>query len=373
MTNSVSTWPECSGVAQPDVERDEVEVDRVEHQLDGHQHQDRVAAGQHAVDADAEQQRGERRTGMSSGISGHLRSSGRRAPADVAAGQHDRADQGGEQQHATAPRTAAPRCGTASTPIAPARCRCRRRRSRSGRPRSRPRQQTMSSAGGRRAADQRCDAPVGAGQVGQRADRRPGEHQREQQQHDDRADVDQHLHPGDELGGEQQVAAGDRAEGDDQPQRRVHEVPGGHDQQRRRRPRPAPSSTKQHLDDGHVARRSGRSRAGRCRPRGRCLGDFARRRPPSGRGACGSSAGGGGTVAIHSPQPVLLVQSGRGCRTRRTRTPATRTARRTGRPRCRCRSTCRARSRSRTGRARCGCARGRPASPAAIVSLCESM
>src|SRR5690606_6422679 len=48
-------------VTQPHVEGDEVEVDGVEHQLDRHQHEDRVAPGEHAVDADGEQERGNNR------------------------------------------------------------------------------------------------------------------------------------------------------------------------------------------------------------------------------------------------------------------------------------------------------------------------
>ena len=40
-------------------ERDEVDVHRVEDQLDRHQHEHRVLAGEHAVDADAEQERAE--------------------------------------------------------------------------------------------------------------------------------------------------------------------------------------------------------------------------------------------------------------------------------------------------------------------------
>src|SRR5215471_12734167 len=40
-------------------ERDEVDIDGVEHQLDRQQHEDAVTAGQHAVDAGAEQERAE--------------------------------------------------------------------------------------------------------------------------------------------------------------------------------------------------------------------------------------------------------------------------------------------------------------------------
>ena len=70
------------------------------------------------------------------------------------------------------------------------------------------------------------------------ADRRPGQHHGEQQQHHHRADVDQHLDPGDQLGGEHQVQPGHRAQRDDQPQPGAHHVPGGDDEPRRSRPRP---------------------------------------------------------------------------------------------------------------------------------------
>src|SRR5690606_20414118 len=44
-------------VTVPGVERDQVEVDRVEHGLDAHEDEDRVAPSQHAVDANGEGQR----------------------------------------------------------------------------------------------------------------------------------------------------------------------------------------------------------------------------------------------------------------------------------------------------------------------------
>src|SRR6478736_8025079 len=49
--------PAVQRVAQPHVEGDEVEVGRVEHDLDRHEDEDRVAPGQDAVDARGEQQR----------------------------------------------------------------------------------------------------------------------------------------------------------------------------------------------------------------------------------------------------------------------------------------------------------------------------
>ena len=54
--------------------------------------------------------------------------------------------------------------------------------------------------------------------------RRAGEHDPEQEQHDDRADVDEHLHPGDELLAEQDVLRRAAGEHDDEEQRGVHDV-----------------------------------------------------------------------------------------------------------------------------------------------------
>ncbi|GGO17354.1 hypothetical protein GCM10010116_35080 [Microbispora rosea subsp. aerata] len=84
---------------------------------------------------------------------------------------------------------------------------------------------------GGRDGDQYGGPPVAGIEAAGGPDGRTGQHDAEQQQHHDRAHVDQHLHPGDELGGQHQVAARERAEADDQPQRRVDELPGRDDQQ----------------------------------------------------------------------------------------------------------------------------------------------
>jgi hypothetical protein len=54
-------------------------------------------------------------------------------------------------------------------------------------------------------------------ELGRRADRCPGEHQAEQQEHDNRADIDENLYPCHELRREQQETTGDGAKGDDEP------------------------------------------------------------------------------------------------------------------------------------------------------------
>ena len=73
------------------------------------------------------------------------------------------------------------------------------------------------------------------------ADRRlpdaaPGQHDAEEEQHDDGADVDEYLGDGDELGAEQEEQRGHAGEHDDEVERGVHDVLGGDDAERARRP-----------------------------------------------------------------------------------------------------------------------------------------
>jgi hypothetical protein len=65
--------------------------------------------------------------------------------------------------------------------------------------------------------DRECSQAVARVEIGRRADRSAGQHDAEQQQHDDGANVDQHLYPGDEFGGQQQVTASKRPEADHEP------------------------------------------------------------------------------------------------------------------------------------------------------------
>ena len=67
-------------------QRHEGEVDRVEHQLDAHEEHDRVPPEQHAGHAEAEQDGGEPERGPRSEAS------------DLPLGEHDRADDGDEEQ-----------------------------------------------------------------------------------------------------------------------------------------------------------------------------------------------------------------------------------------------------------------------------------
>ena len=50
ITKMAKICPPTLGVLEKGLEGDQVDVDRVEHQLDGQQHHDRVAAHQQAVD-----------------------------------------------------------------------------------------------------------------------------------------------------------------------------------------------------------------------------------------------------------------------------------------------------------------------------------
>ena len=207
-------------VAQLRVEGDEVEVDRVEHQLDAHQHEHGVATGEHAVHPDREQTAGQHQrppqrhqsapfrrrdstiaptsaasssTLSTSNGSTHIVNSvapvvsaePTTVPSSVDPHVVEAGDHGGREQHADEHR---------------------------------------DDRRGQRPADREVVGPPG---------RRLGEHQREQQQHDDRADVDQHLHPRDELRREHQEHPGDRPERDHEPERGMHHVRGGDDEQRR--------------------------------------------------------------------------------------------------------------------------------------------
>ncbi|GGB74594.1 hypothetical protein GCM10011314_12570 [Knoellia flava] len=64
-----------------------------------------------------------------------------------------------------------------------------------------------------------------------RADRGAGEHEREEDEHDDRTDVDEDEHEGDELVPEDEQAPRDAEERDDEPERGVHHLPGRHREQ----------------------------------------------------------------------------------------------------------------------------------------------
>ena len=234
--------------------------------------------------------------------------------------------------------------------------------------------------------------PPRAGDVAVRADRRAREHQREEHEHDDRADVDEHLDQGHQLGAEDHVAAGDGAEAHDQPEGGVDDVAGRHGEDGAHRrdeaddgeddvagghdsaspsvarlwaPAPAPPTWPFARSAARVARGARRRGAARSRRPPRQARPTRRRAPAA---AAPSASTGRGAPSRGA---------GRGCRSRRTRTRGSSAARRRGIPRCRCCSTCTARSRWRTGRARCAVARGRPrwspaASPCASRCRCTS-
>ena len=238
MVKRVRAWPECSVSRQPDVEGDEVEVDGVEHQLDGHQDQDRVAAREDSVQARAEEEGGEHGgigevhqrllpVACSPAASGRPRTGGAVGVAGVRlrlAGQDDRADQGGEEEDGERFEGQDPVLEEA----------------RSGHLGGARGGAVQVDPGGAEGVDDDPDQGAGRGDghgqggpavagVGVRgaADRGPGEHQTEQEEDDDGTDVDEDLHPGDELGRQQQVFDGEAAEGDHQPQGGVHQLLGG--------------------------------------------------------------------------------------------------------------------------------------------------
>ncbi|CAM5680797.1 hypothetical protein SFUMM280S_05995 [Streptomyces fumanus] len=298
MVNRVRACPECrvssAALLSQTSKATRFEVDGVEHQLDGHQDEDRVAAGEDAVQAGAEEEGGEGgwigevhqrtppssvrgavgrgspvpalagRASAGSGSAGPtspvraLADSGSAAGRDLAgsglgwgsgggglagagvggcaggglAGQDDRADQGGEEEDGEGLEGEDPVLEEA----------------RSGDGGGAGGRAVQVDPGGAEGVDDHPDqgrrggdghgegGPAVAG-VGVRgaADGGPREHQAEQEEDDDGTDVDEDLHPGDELGGEQEVLDGEAAEGHHQPQGGVHQLPGGDGDERRRR------------------------------------------------------------------------------------------------------------------------------------------
>ena len=135
-------------------------------------------------------------------------------------------------------------------------------------------------------------APGPCVEVGTHPDRRSLEHQGEQHEDDDRADVDEQLDQRDDLGPEGEVHAGERAERDDEPQGRVHDVPA------------------RHREHAPTRRTSGERRERHARPAltpaapGRLAGlrRLFRARAPQGRAA------GAGGAPPPAGQALLLVQ-----------------------------------------------------------------
>src|SRR3954462_6317903 len=146
------------------------------------------------------------------------------------------------------------------------------------------------------------------------ADRSPRQHRAEQHEYDDRPDVDQHLHPGDELRGQHEVAARERAEAHHQPERGMDDVARGHDQHGRTQ-----ADDAEQPEDGVGQRHAGCPSSGAlaASPSAACAvrGGTLRATLPSARAparvgpapltslagsALGTSAGGAGTVGIHS-------------------------------------------------------------------------
>ena len=92
MTISAMTEPLAPSAGLNGAERDDREVDGVEHQLDRHQHADRVAPGEEAERPDREEEPGQDQVGVERVAHGW--------PARLALGEEDAADHRREQQHA---------------------------------------------------------------------------------------------------------------------------------------------------------------------------------------------------------------------------------------------------------------------------------
>src|SRR5699024_11171596 len=161
--------------------------------------------------------------------------------------------------------------------------------------RTRGRQEDEGEQGCRAGADEGREQPVatGGGVLAARADRCPGEHERDDDEHDDGADVDEHLHEGDELGPEDEVAAGEPEQGDDEPECGVDHLTGGDGQGGGGRGDDAGGGEGE-VETGHVPPSRGAAgppRAG-----------LSRAVTSGGSAAAWSSSGGAGTSSAHCPR-----------------------------------------------------------------------
>src|SRR5262249_29034130 len=196
--------------------------------------------------------------------------------------QYDGADQRGQQQHGQHLKGQHP--GGEDRITDPLR-RTGRRRDDLIRAEGADEEGGQAQASTRADEDRRTDRAV---EVGAAPDRRAGQHHREEQQDDDRTEIDEHLHPREELGAQQQELHGDRAERDDEPEPRPDEMLRRDDGQRgadRDQPHGAHERIRQR--DRHAATR------------------LAAAVSSLDGSPCGSCGGGGGTVSIHVPSRSL--------------------------------------------------------------------
>ncbi len=211
------------------------------------------------------------------------------------------------------------------------------------------------------AAGQRRSLPSdSSGCIGAR-----GEHDPEQEQHDHRADVDEHLHPGDELLAEQDELRGAA---------RQH-----HHEDTARRARRSSSSRRRSPTIAIAAAMTPKKTFSATitpfpdsnwRDLGMHTVPYSRRFADGGHfltSAPISRGSGSGTVVHPLAELVLVVEQLGDARLGVLELGAPERARRTGTPRRRCRSTCTARSRCRSGRARSRCGDGRPHDAAAAA------
>src|SRR6266851_3205966 len=205
-------------------ERDERQIDGVEHQLDAHEDHDRIAAQQDAGDAEREQHRGDRERRAEQ----HLQLPFR---------EHDRAHDRGEQQHARdlerhEIRVEQRACDGADDPLA-------RlyggegagwQLDGAGRERLCPTEHAQLEEQ-RSRQDRRQQEADGSLDVGGAGTPEVQQHDHEQEQHHDRARVDEHLQRRDELGVEHHVHRGQGEQCDHEPERAHHRIPARDAQQ----------------------------------------------------------------------------------------------------------------------------------------------
>ena len=217
ITASAKIWPApLCAVAR---ERDQGEVAGVQHQLEREQHDERVAP-------DRARRARRSRTGTAasaryqatSGPDIHdrpLRVGAEDHAADRSDEQHDRRDL--EREQVVGEEDAADPAGRAELSRRP------RSRARGSRSPACPTTTTISTRSAPAASDRADRLPARAARP-RRLVPRPDVRDHEQEHHDDRARVDEHLRGRDELRRQQQVHDGERAEVPDQRERRVERV-----------------------------------------------------------------------------------------------------------------------------------------------------
>ena len=265
-----------------DVGGDQQQHRGVEEQLGADQDHHRVAAGDHAVHAEAgehaDQQPRDEQVHQAPSSSSRPRLTATAATSAASSSTESSSNGSTQLPNRLSPNgRAAPRVASRSTDVPAPKVGDQRAGDEHGR---------GDPGDGREPPDRaRGVEVVGAAAPRRGTGGRAGEHQREQHEHDDRADVDQQLHQRHHLGTEQQVHPGEPAERDDQPQRGVHHPRARHGQ-RAGRGRQQGAGAEDDVERGHApasgpgsGRRSGAGRDAAGRPRRRAAGGWRPRSP----------------------------------------------------------------------------------------------